>query len=177
MKWTAEINEWARAKFSYDPETGVVMNLDTYEEAGCFDKDTGYRSICFSHDLLREQGYERYTIGTHRLAWFLHYGEWPEVIDHENRIRDDNRIKNLRNATQTNNTHNRVKAVGYAGKPCHSPHKGVTLHKRSQRWMVRIQVKGKRLHVGEFNTQEEAAEAYKQASIKHHGEFSPFRPL
>jgi HNH endonuclease/AP2 domain len=170
VDWTAKVNQWVRAKFSYDPETGIVTNLDTGEEAGCFDEDTGYRSICFSHALLREQGYERYTVGTHRLAWFLHHGEWPEVIDHENHVCDDNRLSNLKNVDTIKNAQNRFKMVGYAGKPCHSLHKGVTLHKRSQRWMVRIQVNGKRLHLGEFDSQEEASAAYQTAAEEHFGE-------
>lgn len=41
------------------------------------------------------------TYSGHRLAWFLHYGEFPELdIDHINRDRSDNRICNLRLATR-----------------------------------------------------------------------------
>lgn len=44
----------------------------------------------------------------HRLAWLLHYGEWPtQVIDHINRKKADNRIANLRDVTQAENLKNR----------------------------------------------------------------------
>jgi hypothetical protein len=40
----------------------------------------------------------------HRLAWFLHYGYNPLTeIDHSNRVRDDNRLSNLRLATREQN--------------------------------------------------------------------------
>ncbi len=42
----------------------------------------------------------------HRLAWFYVYGEWPNQIDHINRNRMDNRICNLRNATNSQNQAN-----------------------------------------------------------------------
>ena len=177
MEWTAEINEWVRSKFTYEPETGIVTNLDTREEAGCFDVDTGYRSICFSHDLLRAQGYERYTIGTHRLAWFLHNGVWPTVkIDHKNHICDDNRLDNLRLATDTQNAHNRLKAANYGNRPCHSKFKGVCWHKRKKRWAANIRVNGKNIHLGEFLEEAKAAEAYKAAAELHFGEFAFTQP-
>lgn len=44
----------------------------------------------------------------HRLAWLLHYGQWPNgLIDHANGIRDDNRIVNLRDVTRRGNAQNR----------------------------------------------------------------------
>ena len=40
----------------------------------------------------------------HVLAWFYSFEQWPEnLIDHENRIRDDNRLDNLRQATYSQN--------------------------------------------------------------------------
>lgn len=45
----------------------------------------------------------------HRMAWFLHTGEWPDgPIDHINRDRDDNRIVNLRVVSAAENNRNRV---------------------------------------------------------------------
>jgi hypothetical protein len=46
----------------------------------------------------------------HRLAWLWWFGEWPEGgLDHINRIRNDNRIDNLREATRSENQRNRRK--------------------------------------------------------------------
>lgn len=169
VEWTPEIEEWLRRKFSYDPNTGIVKNADTGREAGCFDRDTGYRSICFSNVLIRSQGVERYTIGTHRLAWFLAHGNWPNKVDHINLMRDDNRLENLRIANEFENSYNRPKC----SRRCHSQHKGVTWHSRDKVWIARIQVDGKRVHLGEFASEEAAADAYKAAAIRLHGEFAP----
>ena len=43
----------------------------------------------------------------HRLAWFYEYGEWVNIIDHINGIRNDNRIENLRSVTSSENSLNR----------------------------------------------------------------------
>ncbi|EBO0868488.1 HNH endonuclease [Salmonella enterica] len=44
----------------------------------------------------------------HRLAWIISHGEWPSMqIDHINRVRSDNRIKNLRDVTRSENQFNR----------------------------------------------------------------------
>ncbi|ACE75789.1 P49 [Xanthomonas phage phiL7] len=50
----------------------------------------------------------------HRLAWLLHYGQWPNgLIDHANGIRDDNRIGNLRQVRRCVHAWNRK---SYKGK-------------------------------------------------------------
>lgn len=42
----------------------------------------------------------------HRLAWFYTHGGWPPNIDHDNRVRTDNRIENLRSCSQAENMQN-----------------------------------------------------------------------
>ena len=50
----------------------------------------------------------------HRVAWALHYGEWPaSFIDHINHIRDDNRIHNLRVVTRAENNSNAIRRMNY----------------------------------------------------------------
>ena len=66
----------------------------------------------------------------HRLIWLYHYGEWPkECIDHINGIRDDNRIENLREATNQQNQFNRK-----SEKDSSSQYKGVSWCKLSKKW-------------------------------------------
>src|SRR6266498_767328 len=83
------------------------------------------------------------TYQAHRLAWLFTYEKWPrKEIDHINGIRDDNRIDNLREASKSQNQHNRKQW----GKPTTSIFKGVTFHKASGKWAAHIQVNKARHH-------------------------------
>lgn len=44
-----------------------------------------------------------------------------------------------------------------------SKHRGVCWYKRTKKWVVQTKVNGKRVHVGYFDDEEKAAEAYKKA--------------
>lgn len=101
----------------------------------------------------------------HRLAWLYVHGRWPlDQIDHVNGIRFDNRIANLREATTIQNRQNR--------KPKVAGLKGVW--KYYNRWRARIYANGKCIWLGTFSTQEAASAAYREAAIKHHGEFARY---
>ena len=96
----------------YDPETGIWTWLSNRggtarkgSRAGAIDT-YGYRQI--KVDCV---GYL-----SARLAWFYVKGEWPAVeIDHENRVRADDRWSNLREATRLENMANAVMPVGTVG--------------------------------------------------------------
>lgn len=122
------------------------------------------------------QGYIRTTIKIdgknaglllHRVAWAFATGHWPlGLIDHKNEIKSDNRIDNLRIATHAQNIYNRVPRNDSTGI------KGARFDSRYDRYQARITVDGKTLHLGMFDTAQEAGLAYKEAAIKHHGEFA-----
>ena len=109
----------------------------------------------------------------HRLIWLYHYGEWPkEFLDHINRIRDDNKIENLREVNISQNNYNTVSRPGSSSK-----YLGVGWHKRKQKWISRIRIKGKLHHLGYYDEESDAADAYTvakarligQAAIESHG--------
>jgi hypothetical protein len=138
----------ARELFAYDRETGDLW----------FRRDM--RLARRSHP----RGYYRATAdGTgylvHRLIWLIVYGRWPDEIDHINRIKTDNRLQNLRNVSHSGNMQNRTK---YAGK---YP-KGVS--RARDRWKARIRVNCEYVHLGVYDTQEEAYAAYCMASKFFH---------
>lgn len=69
---------------------GEIIRHDRRNSTGGYDKD-GYRVVKVKKRLFK----------VHRIVWLLNYGEFPDgEIDHINRIRDDNRIENLRVATR-----------------------------------------------------------------------------
>ena len=94
----------------------------------------------------------------HRVIWAMVYGAWPsELVDHLDRNKLNNRISNLRDATPRTNARN----VG-----C----RGITFRKSEGRWAAKIKVDGKKLHLGLFDREEDALEAYKLGKIEHHGD-------
>jgi hypothetical protein len=108
----------------------------------------------------------------HRLAWFYVHGEWPPKgiqVDHINRDPSDNRLANLRLATQAqNNANSAMRHRNKAGL------KGVVFYPMTSRWKASITIKGRGKHLGYFATKEEAHEAYKKAAQHAHGEFARF---
>jgi hypothetical protein len=55
-----------------------------------------------------------------------------------------------------------------------SGYKGVYFDKINNNFKAQISFETKRISLGYFNTAEEAYKAYKEASVKYHGEFSNF---
>jgi hypothetical protein len=103
-----------------------------------------------------------------RLAWLFHTGDWPkENMDHINMDRSDNRIANLREATNSQNGFNSpMKRYNTSG------FKGVSWSAREKKYRAQITANGKRNFLGSFDDPAAAAEAYKQAAQKLHGEFA-----
>lgn len=91
----------------------------------------------------------------HRLAWLYVYGQWPTLmIDHINGKRSDNRIENLRDVQAYVNVENqrRAQATNILGVL------GVSRH--FNKYRAKISIDGVCRHIGCFNTEKEAHEAY-----------------
>lgn len=147
----------------YNPETGIFLWKDDRQciRAGSvagFTERKGYRSI----KVLNR------TFKAHRLAWFIFYGEWPkDQIDHINRDKSDNRIANLR---ESSNSSNQWNSGVYSNST--TGYRGVSWHKKSQKYWARIGHQGRRIDIGLFDCPHEAALAFNDAAIKLRGEFA-----
>lgn len=146
---------------SYCPETGDftwkkdrtrkgLVFRKAGDPAGCLSKATGYIVI-------RVEGVNYLA---HRIAWFLLTGESPPTVDHINGVRNDNRFVNLRAATKKQNVRNR-----------HST-KGVHKAKGRAKWTAYITVDYRRIHLGQFDTEQEASAVYQKAAEDHFGQFA-----
>ena len=148
-------------KLAYDPESGVIRWINSPAgwieggaEAGSIHKASGYRHIGL--------GGKKYR--AHRLAWLLHHRQWPTAeIDHINGDRLDNRMANLRLATYAQNQQNRSR-----DKRNKSGFTGVSWDRGTQKWRAKICIDRRQVHLGVFDTAEEAAAAYAAAKAELH---------
>ena len=134
--------------YTYDSETGNVYSRFGNNITGKY--INGYIQIKI------QLNKKMYQITGHQFAWYWVNRECVEQIDHINGIRNDNRICNLRSVTNQQNHFNRTKAKGY------------TWFKRDSKWMSKIKVNSKTIHLGYYNTEQEARNAYLAAKEIYH---------
>lgn len=167
--WGAEIPlEYVRQRISYNPITGELTwlanecapahwNTKFAGKIAGSAHNAGYTKVCILGVRLL----------AHRLAWLLHYGEWPHrEVDHRNLVKTDNRICNLRLATRAENGRNTpVRRTNIIGV------KGVS-QSTSGRFTASITIGGKRIHLGSFDDVETASAVYTRAAIQAFGDFA-----
>ncbi len=104
------------------------------------------------------------TIRMHRLV--LGVTDMRIKCDHRNGDTLDNQRGNLRRATTPQNAFNSLKSRRNT-----SGFRGVSFHKRSNKWQALIQINGTRKFLGHFDSAREAGDAYRTAAKEYHGEF------
>jgi hypothetical protein len=135
--------------YTYDIKTGKVFGVYGKE---LINKTTqGYTYI-------RGGNYFKGGLIGHHYAWFMTYGnvEFNE-LDHINRIKDDNRISNLRICNKIIQNQNRS-------------FKGYSLDKtlKTNKWIVSIGFNNKQIRVGSFDNEEDAKQSYLNAKQQYH---------
>lgn len=102
-----------------------------------------------------------------RLIWETIYGPIPEnmEVEHKNQNKLDNTRRNLRLATVSENHKNVPKLRG------RSIYKGVAYHKRFNKWQSYASLNGKKVFLGYYKYQYQAALAYNRYANKHYGKF------
>ena len=133
--------------FKYDPLTGKIYGIKGKEITR---RHKGYIAIN-----LFIQG-KNENLFAHQYAYWLCFNEIVEELDHINGVRDDNRIINLRSVTPQQNQWNRRTAKGYY------------FNKAEGKFRAKIYLNWKEIHLGYFDTEEEAKNAYLNAKEKYH---------
>lgn len=156
--------------FTYDRETGVLYWRNRNRTTTRHKYVAGsYRGAKDGYMQVRIKGKKHLE---HRIIMILCFGHIPEnaEIDHINHVRNDNRLFNLRFVTRPENSKNKsVSSKNTSGVT------GVYFYKRLQKYIARIRVNRKAIHLGTFDTLEEAAAARAEANLKfnfhnNHGE-------
>ena len=156
--------EYLHSILHYDPDTGVFTNK-VHRSANSRAGDVA-GSMAGEGYLLIGINKRRYL--AHRLAWFYIHGVWPDnMIDHIDGVRHNNALNNLRQATNAENLRNQPKQAHNT-----SGYKGVTWKADRQKYRAYTKSATKQVHLGYFDTAEEAHAAYCKAIRKYHGEFS-----
>ena len=151
--------------FRYDSETGKIYWKKQSGRRGVPGKEAGHANRAGYIEIRLSKK----TYLAHRIAWALFHEttEVPPMLDHINNCRADNRIENLRPATAQQNSRNRKpKKTGT------SQLKGVSWYSRHQKWQAQIRHEGKAIHLGYYNSQEEAHNVYREAALRLHSEFA-----
>ena len=98
----------------------------------------------------------------HRVMYYAYNNQWDiydsskdNCIDHIDGIRTNNHISNLRNVTQQENCFN---------TRC----KGYYFHKKTGKYQAHIQLNGKLIHIGCYDSEDEAREAYLNKKAEVH---------
>ena len=113
---------------------------------------TGYKSIKINQ---KRKTLHRFIYYAHNREWNISDGSKNNYIDHIDGDKANNDIRNLRVVTcQQNNFNTRAK--------------GYYWHKPKKKWMARIHLNKKSIHLGYFKTEEEARNAYLEAKKKYH---------
>jgi hypothetical protein len=155
-----------RQLLRYDPETGVFR---WRVARGC--RKAG--SKAGTTKVGRDQGYLEIRINqcdyrAARLAWLYMTGEWPpHTVDHRDTDRGNNRWRNLRLATSSqNNCNQRTRRDNTSG------FKGVSYARNEGKYQARIWHNGRQHSLGYFKYAVQGAWAYRRAALKLHGEFA-----
>lgn len=175
--------EMLRKLLDYDPETGsftwktrpASMFKRPRDEKTWNTKYSGKPACITAHNGGYLQcGLSGKSYLAHRIAWAIFFGTWPDgEIDHINGNRTDNRIKNLRAVSSSENSKNssvpRTNTSGVVG---------VYWNTRDARWLAQIKVSRKQIYLGQFRDFDDAVKARKEAEKKYgfhpnHGKFIP----
>lgn len=141
----------------YNPQTGQLFwkarGIPTWD-GRCADKEafTAKTPAGYKRGLIDGVQYR-----AHRVIYKLMTDQEPEEIDHINRIRDDNRICNLRPSTRRENLLNAAPSDLKA--TLGENH----LSKTPNGWECRISVRNQSIYLGNYRTKEEARAAVEGA--------------
>lgn len=151
--------ELIQENFYYDAEQGRLFRKDTsrYPTTGCLHQ--GYRWIRLYVDGKSRKYNEA------RLVFFLHHGYFPEMVDHINLVRDDNRIENLRETDRSGNMRNiSVKKSNKLGIK--------NVYQHGNKYVVCVRHQGENRYLGSFEDLEFADLVATEARDLYHGSFA-----
>ena len=152
--------ETVKKLFYYDAESGMLIwrfgngrNVKPWQEVKAKNVHGYYTAKIHGKSYL-----------AHRLAWLYVHGSFPnKYIDHKNRIRNDNRLCNLRDVNTTDNAQN-------ISLPNHntSGQIGVSWIKSHNCWTVFVKVNKKNKWLGYYKNLDDAITVRKEGERQYY---------
>lgn len=159
--------EEIKRRLRYEPETGKFfwVNPLSGRHKGLIGKEAGYSKTHKGQTrVFLSLGQQE--IPRARAAFIWMTGKTPQIVDHISRIPYDDRWVNLREVNVLQNNWNRSPRP--RTKNFHLP---TGVRKCNRKFGAVIKYLKKVMHLGVFNTPEEAHKAYLQRKKELHGEF------
>ncbi|RBP03802.1 HNH endonuclease [Roseiarcus fermentans] len=152
-----------REVLAYDPATGSWTWLVTNSNRARAGSLAGWAADGYVNIKVDGRVYR-----AHVLAWFYMTGSWPEThVDHRDRDRSNNRWRNLREATHSQNLSNcKVRKDNASGA------RGVSWDVGHGKWRAYGNVDGKRHNIGYFEKKDDAVAARRRWAESSFGEFA-----
>ena len=138
--------------FTWKVKCNVMINIG--DVAGSL-KQTGYREIAYKQKWYRE----------HKLAFIYEHGYFPKLIDHINGEKADNRIENLREATQSQNQFNSQRINKHNTR-------NVRFRKDRNKWVITFYTNNTPKQYGSFDNFDEANKVANELRLQFHGNFA-----
>lgn len=157
----------------------ITINSPKHGEFKFLIDDEDYEKVMmFKWQVRKNHHYDKFYIGTNKqiknvrtnyeLARYIMNAEKGKYVDHINGNPLDNRKANLRICTIAENNRNTNKRIDGVT----SNYKGVCWKPRSRKYGAQINFNRKKIHLGYFDNEDQAAIAYNIAAVKYFGEFA-----
>lgn len=152
----------------YDENNNAIVPITNKNIFAIVDKKYWHDVMKYKWSL--SNGYPAAHIGKiklklHQYIYKIHYDDnLPDLIDHINKNRLDNRLENLIAKTATENSHNKSK-----NKNATSKYYGVSWNNRRQLWIAQILKENKSYWCGQYKNEIDAAKAYNEKAIELYG--------
>jgi hypothetical protein len=149
--------EIAQQLFYY--KDGKLFRKNNDIECGYVDKSTGYRRFRYSNKI--------YYI--HRIIFLLDKGYLPKYIDHIDGDKINNKLENLRECTQQQNSYN-----SKTSKNNKLGIKGISVHKHSGLYRAVCRINKKCITIGYYKDLNNAILNYNNFIATNHKEYAKF---
>jgi hypothetical protein len=139
-----------------DDEDFEIVSQWHWSATKCCDKVYARRT--------QRYGNKKVQVYLHRYLMNIHLCDKTVFCDHKDRDTMNNQKSNLRVCTAAENQRNKTKKRN-------GMHKYMGVSANHKRFSASLSLNGKRVYIGTYDTQEEAAIAYNKKKIEVHGDF------